>query len=440
MRRIHQVWGCIVILCAISAHSSANYQPHITEIHRDIHKNWLAVPQEFTCAIEWDVLLQEDGRWLAADPHPFTQFQVIAYRDNEVIDTKTIASSEPYSVSFENLQPGVKYQFEVCGVSQNADSVYSKLAEIMTGRLSAAGEKAGENWLERLHKLPLISGRTPLTLIGNEIFYDNSTRAGQLAFWIIWWFFLLSLFFITQCWRYMSISRIFPQDKKLYIGHGYDAVYDHTISKDFKSILEEWKNLILNTQQDIRGKLLTGSDACDNLQEVGVNYWQEKGASKIEDLISRISRYAQFATARVFHAGMQSHETNGFQWLKVNVGIEHAIENRASSEIDRLRRKSFIDWFWNLGTFAPMVGLFGTATGISHAFSKLGNLSPDTAQMQMVQQLAGGIYEALWTTIEGLSVGIFLMFVYHYYQNKLNWIYSKWEETYVDMTSKLHNR
>ena len=59
MQRIQRFWGSIVFLCTISAYSSANYQPHITEIHRDIHKNWLAVPQEFSCTLEWDVLMQD---------------------------------------------------------------------------------------------------------------------------------------------------------------------------------------------------------------------------------------------------------------------------------------------------------------------------------------------------------------------------------------------
>ena len=55
----------------------------------------------------------------------------------------------------------------------------------------------------------------------------------------------------------------------------------------------------------------------------------------------------------------------------------------------------------------------------------------------MVQNLAGGIYEALWTTIEGLAVGVMLMLVYYFYQNKLNWIYSKWEDLYVDISEKI---
>jgi biopolymer transport protein ExbB/TolQ len=86
---------------------------------------------------------------------------------------------------------------------------------------------------------------------------------------------------------------------------------------------------------------------------------------------------------------------------------------------------------------SPLVGLFGTATGISNAFVTLTMLKTDITQTALVKRLAGGIFEALWTTIEGLLAGIILMMLYYYYQNKLNWIYSKWEEIYVQVSERL---
>ena len=123
--------------------------------------------------------------------------------------------------------------------------------------------------------------------------------------------------------------------------------------------------------------------------------------------------------------------------MEVSREVDRAIENRASSELEQLRRKSLMDWLWNLGTLAPLIGLFGTATGISHAFAMLTFLRADITQTELVKRLAGGIYEALWTTIEGLAVGITLTLLFYYYQNKLNWIYSKWEELYVYVSEKL---
>ena len=36
-----------------------------------------------------------------------------------------------------------------------------------------------------------------------------------------------------------------------------------------------------------------------------------------------------------------------------------------------------------------------------------------------------------------LIVGICFMLLYYYYQTKLNWIYSKWEDMYVYISEKL---
>ena len=145
----------------------------------------------------------------------------------------------------------------------------------------------------------------------------------------------------------------------------------------------------------------------------------------------------KFPTVKIIQAGLENHELGGFRWLEVSKEVDRAIENRASSELEQLRRKSLIDWLWNLGTLSPLIGLFGTATGISHAFAQLTMLRSDITQTALVRRLAGGIFEALWTTIEGLFVGIFLMLLYYYYQNKLNWIYSKWEDIYVHVAEKL---
>ena len=127
----------------------------------------------------------------------------------------------------------------------------------------------------------------------------------------------------------------------------------------------------------------------------------------------------------------------GFRWLEVSQEVDRAIENRASSELEHLRRKCHLDWLWNLGTLAPLVGLFGTATGISFILATLTMIHTRITQNDLINRLANGIFEALWTTIFGLFVGIILMICYYYYQNKLNWIYSKWEEIYVQVTEKL---
>ncbi|MBN1783185.1 MotA/TolQ/ExbB proton channel family protein [bacterium] len=409
------------------------YQPHITVLNRDIERNWINVPQSFECRIEWDVMKQEDGRWIPSEKKPFHDFVIECYQEENLLSKKQTASSEPQLCVFKDLRAGSRYRFVVSGI-QEGDTVRSEVAEVVTGDITAAGTRE----IQWYHRFPILSGRTPLQLVGREKFYDKATEAGKIAFWVIWWFFLSAVLISTQCWRYLRIGHVLPMDRMWAVGHGYDAIYERNKSKKFQRILDEWKQIIALVHKRVRDHL-TGRETLGSheIEGAGAKFWQEYGADALNDLIKRIEEYDDYPTAKIFKSGMQNHEMNGFHWMKVSEEVERAVENRASSEIEKLRRKSFMDWLWNLGTFAPMVGLFGTATGISSAFGKLERLSTDTEQMQMVQELAGGIYEALWTTIEGLAVGILLMLIYHYYQNKLSWIYSKWEEIYVDITGKL---
>ncbi len=144
-----------------------------------------------------------------------------------------------------------------------------------------------------------------------------------------------------------------------------------------------------------------------------------------------------FPTSRIIHAGLSIHRMNGYRWLKSNEEVKRAFEDRASNEIELLKRKSKIEWFWNYGALAPLVGLFGTVTGITYAFQQLSQTSATPDFVNTIQLLSNGIFEALWTTIFGLANGIFFVIIYYYFKHKLDWIYAKWEEIYVTITEKL---
>jgi hypothetical protein len=144
-----------------------------------------------------------------------------------------------------------------------------------------------------------------------------------------------------------------------------------------------------------------------------------------------------FPTSKIICAGLEIHRMNGYRWLKPSEEVKRAFENRASIEVENLRRKSRIEWFWNYSALAPLVGLFGTVTGITDAFQKLSNTTVTPDFGYTIQQLSSGIFEALWTTIFGLANGIFFLLVYYYFKHKLDWIYAKWEEIYITITEKL---
>lgn len=145
---------------------------------------------------------------------------------------------------------------------------------------------------------------------------------------------------------------------------------------------------------------------------------------------------APFPTTKIIVAGLENHKINGYRWMVASQEVDRAFENRASSELETLRKKSKIDWLWNFGGIAPLIGLFGTVTGITSAFHEISSGRVENVQ-DMLKNLGGGIYEALYTTIFGLVTGIVLVFVYYYYKSKLDWIYAKWEEIYVKISEKL---
>lgn len=79
--------------------------------------------------------------------------------------------------------------------------------------------------------------------------------------------------------------------------------------------------------------------------------------------------------------------------------IDAAIENVGNLEIFRLEKN--LSTLASIAGAAPMIGFFGTVTGMIAAFYEMAsqeNVTPDV--------LAGGIYQALLTTAFGLFIGI----------------------------------
>jgi biopolymer transport protein ExbB len=79
--------------------------------------------------------------------------------------------------------------------------------------------------------------------------------------------------------------------------------------------------------------------------------------------------------------------------------IDAAIENVGNLEIFKLEKN--LSTLASIAGAAPMIGFFGTVTGMILAFYKMAtesNVTPDV--------LAGGIYQALITTAVGLAIGI----------------------------------
>ncbi len=98
-----------------------------------------------------------------------------------------------------------------------------------------------------------------------------------------------------------------------------------------------------------------------------------------------------------------------------------AIENVGNMEIAKLE-KGFT-WLATTAAGAPMIGFLGTVTGMVQAFFQLASAGANSN----VSILAGGIYEALVTTVGGLIVGIIALFAYNYLTSRVGKVMNKLE-------------
>lgn len=98
-----------------------------------------------------------------------------------------------------------------------------------------------------------------------------------------------------------------------------------------------------------------------------------------------------------------------------------AIENVGNMEIAKLE-KGFT-WLATTAAGAPMIGFLGTVTGMVQAFFQLASAGANSN----VSILAGGIYEALVTTVGGLVVGIIALFAYNYLTSRVGKVMNKLE-------------
>ena len=87
--------------------------------------------------------------------------------------------------------------------------------------------------------------------------------------------------------------------------------------------------------------------------------------------------------------------------------VNTAIENVGNLEITRMEKGLPI--IASIAGGAPMIGFLGTVIGMIQSFWEMSNAGNNV----MVDNLAGGIYVALVTTVGGLIVGIIAYFAYN---------------------------
>ena len=109
-----------------------------------------------------------------------------------------------------------------------------------------------------------------------------------------------------------------------------------------------------------------------------------------------------------------------------------AIENVGNIEISNLG-KGFT-WLATTAAGAPMIGFLGTVTGMVKAFFALSTAGNNAN----ITVLAGGIYEALVTTVAGLVVGIIALFAYNYLTARVNHVMNQLENKTMEFMDLLN--
>lgn len=110
--------------------------------------------------------------------------------------------------------------------------------------------------------------------------------------------------------------------------------------------------------------------------------------------------------------------------------IDAAIENVGNLEVFRLEKN--LSTLASIAGAAPMIGFFGTVTGMILAFYEM-----STEQAVSPGLLAGGIYQALITTAIGLAIGIMAFIGYNILVANVEKVVFKMERSTVEFMDLL---
>ncbi len=114
--------------------------------------------------------------------------------------------------------------------------------------------------------------------------------------------------------------------------------------------------------------------------------------------------------AHIVKAGIMKHDRSRQE-------IRESIEDAGHQEVPRLERH--LSLLATIAHISPLLGLLGTVTGMVRAFQIIQEKS---ASFNPVSpgDLAGGIWEALLTTVAGLIVAIPTVVLYNYLVNRVD--------------------
>lgn len=114
--------------------------------------------------------------------------------------------------------------------------------------------------------------------------------------------------------------------------------------------------------------------------------------------------------------------------------VREAVEDAGREEVYHLEKR--LSWLASIAGIAPMLGFLGTVTGMVSAFQQIqsmgGTVSPG--------DLAGGIWEALITTVFGLVIGIPAYALHNYFVTRVARFVHEMEVTTSELLDLLEKK
>lgn len=126
-------------------------------------------------------------------------------------------------------------------------------------------------------------------------------------------------------------------------------------------------------------------------------------------------RESPSVAVRIIGAGLDRYRVSQFGFAEYRAAVEEAGQDESS----QLFRRTEV--LATIAAVAPMLGLTGTVVGMIEAFMTIAN--QDTGVV--AQDLAGGIGQALVTTLMGLAIAIPTMVACNYFRNRIDAIFSQ---------------
>ena len=131
--------------------------------------------------------------------------------------------------------------------------------------------------------------------------------------------------------------------------------------------------------------------------------------------------------AHIVKAGILKHDRGRAE-------IKEAIEDAGIHEVPRLEKNLGI--LATIAHISPLLGLLGTVTGMVRAFQVIEQKSVSLVSVNP-GDLAGGIWEALVTTVAGLAVAIPAYVAYNFLVSKVDGFVLEMEKSATDLVNVL---